>query len=166
MKSKDDKKEELKELIALTIKEREIVKLKVKRLSKHAKLPTYATEGSACMDIYAVEDVMLDPRVVKFVRTGLAVAVPDGWEMQMRPRSGMAVKYQIVILNSPCTVDSDYRGELMLGMKNLSSKHYYVNIGDRIAQMVLKRVPLIELEEVEELDDTERSDGGFGHTGR
>lgn len=146
--------------------ERKIIDLKFKKLSEKAQTPTYGTDGAACMDVYAIEDYTLSPRIVTLVRTGLAFEVPEGYEMQIRPRSGLAVKHQLIVLNSPGTLDSDYRGELMVGMKNISNKHYVILEGDRIAQIVLKEVPLVVLHEVDELSDTDRAEGGFGHTGK
>ena len=135
-----------------------------KKLHKNAQMPTYGTTGSACMDLYVVEDYYIKSGYVVLMRTGLAFEVPYGYEIQIRPRSS-AVKNQLLILNTPGTVDSDYRGEVRIGVKNISNTGVSVKTGDRVAQMALKEVPLVLLHEVEELSETERGAGGFGHTG-
>ena len=136
-----------------------------KKLHKDAKIPTYGTVQSACMDLYVVEDYYLRPGDVKVMRTGLAFEIPNGYEMQIRPRSS-AVKNQLLILNTPGTVDADYRGEILVGVKNINTTDYAIKKGDRVAQMALREVPLVLLHEVKELSDTERGGGGFGHTGK
>ena len=136
-----------------------------KKLHKNAKLPTYGTRESACMDLYAIEDYYIRPGMVVLIRTGLAFEIPNGYEIQIRPRSS-AIKNQLLILNTPGTVDADYRGEVMVGVKNISAVDYAVKKGNRIAQMALKEVPLVLLHEVKELSDTERGGSGFGHTGK
>lgn len=131
-------------------------------------LPAYATEGSAGMDICAaVEgDLVLSPGETVLVPTGFAIALPPGYEAQVRPRSGLAVKHQIGILNSPGTIDSDYRGEVKIILTNFGKQEFIIRRGERIAQMVIARYARAAWEERETLDDTRRGAGGFGHTGR
>lgn len=130
-------------------------------------LPSYMTPGSAGMDICAsvIEPVLIEPGERSLIPTGLRVAVPEGYELQIRPRSGLAVNYGIGILNAPGTIDSDYRGEIKVILINLGREHYTVRRGDRIAQMVLCQVSKAHLDLEESLPETTRSDGGFGHTG-
>ena len=131
------------------------------------QLPAYATPQSAGMDLRAnIEDpITLRPLERRIVPTGLYIALPEGYEAQVRPRSGLALKHGITVLNSPGTIDSDYRGEIGVLLVNLSDTPFVINAGERIAQMVVARHEQAELIEVEELDDTERGDGGYGHTG-
>ena len=135
--------------------------------SKH-QLPSYATELSAGMDIRAnlTEPVVLKPLERKLIPTGLYIALPEGYEAQMRPRSGLALKHGITLLNTPGTIDADYRGEIGIILVNLSSEPFIVNDGERICQMVIATYSQISWKPVEVLDDTERGTGGFGHTGR
>ena len=135
--------------------------------SKH-QLPSYATELSAGMDIRAnlTEPVVLKPLECKLIPTGLYIALPEGYEAQMRPRSGLALKHGITLLNTPGTIDADYRGEIGVILVNLSSEPFTVNDGERICQMVIATYSQIDWKPVEVLDDTERGAGGFGHTGR
>ena len=130
-------------------------------------LPSYATTGSAGMDIRAnVENpITLQPLERYLVPTGLFIELPEGYEAQIRPRSGLALKQGITCLNSPGTVDSDYRGELKVILINLSNTMQVINNGDRIAQMVIAKTAMAELFLVQQLNDTVRGDGGFGHTG-
>ena len=131
------------------------------------QLPAYATPQSAGMDLRAnIEDpITLRPLERRIVPTGLYIALPEGYEAQIRPRSGLALKHGITVLNSPGTIDSDYRGEIGVLLINLSDTPFVINAGERIAQMVVARHEQAELIEVEELDDTERGAGGYGHTG-
>lgn len=131
------------------------------------QLPAYATPQSAGMDLRAnIEDpITLRPLERRIVPTGLYIALPEGYEAQVRPRSGLALKHGIMVLNSPGTIDSDYRGEIGVLLINLSDTPFVINAGERIAQMVVARHEQAELIEVEELDDTERGAGGYGHTG-
>lgn len=131
------------------------------------QLPAYATPQSAGMDLRAnIEDpITLRPLERRIVPTGLYIALPVGYEAQVRPRSGLALKHGITVLNSPGTIDSDYRGEIGVLLINLSDTPFVINAGERIAQMVVARHEQAELIEVEELDDTERGAGGYGHTG-
>ena len=130
-------------------------------------LPTYATPQSAGMDLRAnlSESVILRPLERRLIPTGLHIALPEGCEAQVRPRSGLALKHGITVLNSPGTIDSDYRGEVMVLLINLSQEPFTVNDGERIAQMVVARHEQAELLTVSALDETERGEGGYGHTG-
>jgi dUTP pyrophosphatase len=131
-------------------------------------LPRYMTPSAAGMDICAAieTDTVLAQGAIALIPTGFAVAIPEGFEIQIRPRSGLAVNHGIGIINSPGTIDADYRGEVKIAMINLGKKDYTVHRGDRIAQMVVKKVYQARLEVVEQLDETHRNSGGFGHTGR
>ena len=134
----------------------------------HHELPAYATEGSAGMDLRAnlKEKMVLKPLERCLVPTGLFIALPQGYEAQVRPRSGLALKKGIGLLNSPGTIDADYRGEIGVILVNLSTEVFEINDGDRIAQMVIARHEQAEWIEVAELNETERGAGGFGHTGK
>ena len=130
-------------------------------------LPQYMTSQSAGMDIYAAvkKNILLEKGEIALIPTGFAIAIPEGFEAQIRPRSGLAVKHGIGLINSPGTIDSDYRGEVMIPAINLGNKSYTLRRGDRIAQMIIKRVYHARIEVVEQLDTTVRNAGGFGHTG-
>lgn len=143
------------------------MKVQIVNKSRH-ELPEYATGQSAGMDLRANIDtpITLKPLQRCLVPTGLYIALPDGCEAQVRPRSGLALKFGVTVLNSPGTIDADYRGEIRVIMVNLSSEDFVVNDGDRIAQMVVARYEQIEWSDVDVLDETERGDGGFGHSGR
>ena len=143
------------------------MKINIVNKSKHA-LPEYATIHSAGMDIRAnLENaVTLKPLERKLIPTGLFIELPVGYEAQIRPRSGLAIKKGITVLNSPGTIDADYRGEIGVIMVNLSDTPFNIADGDRIAQLVIARYEQAEWEAVEALDSTERGDGGFGHTGK
>ena len=139
----------------------------IKRLSKDVALPKYETEGSSGLDLAANtnKQIKILPGKSEIISTGLAVAIPKNFEIQIRPRSGLAAKSQISVLNTPGTIDADYRGELKVILINLSDKVFVVEKGLRIAQMVLCPVVKATLKEVTELEDTERGSGGFGSTG-
>ena len=139
----------------------------IKRLSKDVTLPKYETKGSSGLDLAANTDkqIKILPGKSEIIPTGLAVAIPKNFEIQIRPRSGLAAKSQISVLNTPGTIDADYRGELKVILINLSNKVFVVEKGLRIAQMVLCPVVKATLKEVEELENTERGSGGFGSTG-
>lgn len=143
------------------------MKVQIINKSKHP-LPQYATECSAGMDIRANlnEPIVLKPLQRCLVPTGLYISLPRGFEAQMRPRSGLALKKGITLLNTPGTIDADYRGEIGIILVNLSAENFVVEDGERIAQMVIARHEQAEWVEVETLDETERGEGGFGHTGR
>ncbi|HHB75041.1 MAG TPA: dUTP diphosphatase [Desulfobulbus sp.] len=132
------------------------------------KLPGYETPQSAGMDIGAAvgKPVEIRPGEITLISTGFAVALSEGYELQVRPRSGLAVKHGITVINAPGTIDADYRGEVKVGLVNLSKKSYVVHRGDRIAQLILAPVCRMVLRQVEQLDTTRRGAGGFGHTGR
>lgn len=142
--------------------------IQVKVLNKgHQPLPAYATPQSAGMDIRANinEPITLRPMERHLVPTGLHIALPAGFEAQMRPRSGLALKHGLTVLNSPGTIDADYRGELMVLLINLGDRDFVINDGERIAQMVIARHETADFIAVEMLDETERGEGGCGHTG-
>tara|TARA_A100001234_G_scaffold120851_1_gene105975 strand:+ start:3021 stop:3458 length:438 start_codon:yes stop_codon:yes gene_type:complete len=145
-----------------------MVKILVKKLNSRVKLPSYKTKGSSGMDLMAFlnEPISINPQTSKLIPTGISIAIPENTEVQIRPRSGLAAKNNISILNTPGTIDSDYRGELKVILYNHGDKEFIVNNGDRIAQMVL--VPIIKatFEEVESLPETIRGEGGFGSTGK
>ena len=133
----------------------------------HHALPSYATEQSAGMDLRAniEEPITLKPMQRALIKTGLFMALPPGFEAQVRPRSGLALKHGITVLNTPGTIDADYRGEIGVVLINLGDKDFVVNDGERIAQMVIARHETAIIREVEVLEDTERGAGGYGHTG-
>ena len=143
------------------------MKIKIVNRSHHA-LPQYATALSAGLDLRAnlEEDITLQPMERRLVPTGLSIALPEGYEAQVRPRSGLALKHGITLLNTPGTIDADYRGEIGVIMVNLSDTPFNIADGDRIAQLVIARYEQAEWEAVEALDSTERGDGGCGHTGK
>lgn len=131
-------------------------------------LPQYQTTGSAGFDLMAAVDqpVAVAPGRIALIPTGLAMAIPTGYEGQVRPRSGLAVKQGLTVVNAPGTIDSDYRGEVKVGLINLGQKETVINRGDRIAQLIIAPVIQVDFKEVAELPDTDRGAGGFGHTGR
>lgn len=142
--------------------------IKVRIINKGRQpLPAYATPQSAGMDLRANidEPIILQPLERRLVKTGLFIALPEGYEAQIRPRSGLALKHGITVLNTPGTIDADYRGELMVLLVNFSAEPFVVNDGERIAQMVIAKHETAELQVVAELDETERGTGGYGHTG-
>lgn len=140
----------------------------VKRLPNNddLPLPTYETAGAAGMDLRAAESVILEPGARHLVSTGLSIALPEGFEAQVRPRSGLAVKHGVTVLNAPGTIDCDYRGEIKVPLINHGQDTFIIARGDRIAQMVIAPVTRINWAEVETLDETARGAGGFGSSGR
>lgn len=136
-----------------------------KRLNELAVLPQYANPGDAGMDLCSVEAKTVEPRGRALVKTGLAIELPAGFEAQVRPRSGLALKHGITVLNAPGTIDSGYRGEVGVILYNTSDVPFNVEAGMRIAQMVIARVESVVVLEIDELSDTERGEGGFGSTG-
>ena len=143
--------------------------MKIKIINKsHHPMPAYATPQSAGMDIRAnlTEPVELKPFERKLIPTGLYIALPEGYEAQLRPRSGLALKHGLTLLNTPGTIDADYRGEIGVILVNLSTEPFTIADGERICQMVIATHALVEWEAVETLDETERGAGGFGHTGK
>jgi dUTP pyrophosphatase len=145
-----------------------LIQIALQRLPHGAELPVpaYATEGSAGMDVVAAEEITIPPGGRHAVATGFAMAIPPGYEVQVRPRSGLALKHGVTCLNTPGTIDSDYRGEVKVILANLSDTAFLVQRGDRIAQLVPAPVQRAELVSVETLDETARGSGGFGSTGR
>ena len=145
----------------------ERVRIGLKRLAHGAGLPVpaRASEGAAGMDVVAAEDVVLRPGERRAVATGFAMSIPQGWEVQVRPRSGLALRHGVTVANAPGTVDSDYRGEVKALLVNLGGEPFAIARGDRIAQLVPARVARATFHEVEQLDDTARGAGGFGSTG-
>lgn len=142
--------------------------MKIKVVNRgHQQLPEYATEQSAGMDLRAnIENpITLHPMERQLIPTGLYIALPAGYEAQVRPRSGLALKHGITVLNTPGTIDADYRGEVKVLLVNFSNEDFVINDGERIAQMVIARHEHATFEVVEELDETERGTGGYGHTG-
>ena len=144
------------------------MKLQILRLPGGADLPlpAYATSGSAGLDLRSAESLTLKPGARALVPTGIAIALPDNFEAQVRPRSGLAVKHGVTVLNSPGTIDSDYRGEIKVPLINHGQEDFIINRGDRIAQMVIAPVSMATLIEVESLDETDRGTGGFGSSGK
>ncbi|MFA4857820.1 MAG: dUTP diphosphatase [Candidatus Margulisiibacteriota bacterium] len=146
-----------------------MLKAQIKRLphGMDLPLPQYMTEHAAGMDLYAAvtEETIIGPGAWKLVPTGLAIALPEGYEAQVRPRSGLALKQGVSVLNTPGTVDADYRGEVGVILMNHSKNDLIIRRGDRIAQMIINKIEKITFEEVAELPESERGTGGFGHTG-
>lgn len=158
-------------LIFVTPKKKDTMQVKIKRVNEEFKdleLPHYKTHGSAGMDVMAAinDDLTIRPGEIQLVPTGIAIAIPEGYECQVRSRSGLSLKHGIFCLNSPGTIDSDYRGEVKVILANFSREDFVVKRGERIAQLVIAQYTQIHWHEVEELDDTERGDGGFGSTGK
>ena len=145
-----------------------MVKVLIKRLDPKVTIPEYKTSGSSGMDLKAFLDnkVEIKPYKSALIPTGLSIAIPNDYEVQIRPRSGLAAKSNISVLNTPGTIDSDYRGELKIILFNHGDKDFIINNGDRIAQMVLVPILKMEFEEVDSLPDTVRGQGGFGSTGK
>jgi dUTP pyrophosphatase len=142
--------------------------LRIRRLRANAVLPRYMSALAAGMDLHAAidEPLSLAPGQRALLPTGLAMAIPPGFEGQVRPRSGLALRHGVSMVNAPGTIDADYRGEVLIALINLGPEPFTVRRGDRIAQMVVQQVYQAELRLVPELDDTDRADGGFGHTGK
>ncbi len=147
------------------------VDLLIKRLSNsfnNIPLPAYATDGSSGMDVRAAleKPITIEKGKIALIPTNLSVEIPKGYEIQVRPRSGLAIKHGIGVLNSPGTIDSDYRGEVKIILFNFGDEDFIINSGDRIAQLVLAEVVVAEIEETNKLNSSERGKGGFGHTGK
>jgi len=142
------------------------MKLKIKKLSASAKLPSYQTKEAAGFDLHSAENAVINPGERKLIGTALAFEIEYGYEVQIRPRSGLAYKHGITVLNSPGTIDSDYRGEIKVLLINHSNEPFEIKTGDRIAQAVVAPVVQAEIEEVDSLSDTQRGEGGFGSTGK
>ena len=145
-----------------------MIDVQLKRLpnGEGLPLPAYATEGAAAMDICSADDYTLAFMEPRLVKTGFAIAIPAGYEVQVRPRSGLALKHGIMVVNAPGTIDCDYRGEICVILMNTQEEQFEIRRGDRIAQLVLAPVIQAQMVEVNELDETQRGAGGFGSTGR
>ena len=142
-----------------------MTKILIKRLSKEIPLPKYETNGSSGMDLAANIETIIEPGDTSIIPTGLAVSIPKGFEVQVRPRSGLAAKQKLTELNTPGTIDSDYRGEIKVILVNHGNKNFKIEKGDRIAQMIVCPVIIAQIVEVENLSDTKRGKDGFGSTG-
>lgn len=142
-----------------------MINVEIKRLDERARIPSYSTEGASGMDIAILDDVSIQPGETVVAPTGLAFAIPRGYEIQLRPRSGLSLKTDLRLPNSPGTIDSDYRGDLGVIMNNVGDEVLEFKAGDRVAQIVLNFVPKMELTVVNELTETVRDDGAFGSTG-
>jgi dUTP pyrophosphatase len=154
-------------MVSISDEECKIVRVAIKNIGKHP-LPAYHSDQAAAFDLMANLDapVVLGPMERAPIPTGVMIALPPGYEAQVRPRSGLSYKHGVTMVNAPGTIDSDYRGEWRVLLVNLSNEPYTVQDGDRIAQVVVAKCERVEWDEVAELDETVRSDGGFGHTGR
>lgn len=141
-------------------------KLKVQKIHSEAIIPNYAHKGDAGLDLYSVEEVKINPSETALIKTGIKIELPPQTEAQVRPRSGLALKYGITVLNTPGTIDEGYRGEIGVVLINHGKQIFAVEKGMKIAQMVVKPVWYVEVDEVEELSETERAEGGFGSTGK
>ncbi len=141
------------------------MKIKFKKIHEDATVPKFAKENDAGMDLHSIEETAILPSEHKLVKTGLQLELPPGYEAQVRPRSGLALKNKITVLNTPGTIDAGYRGDVGVILMNHSSEDFEIKKGDRIAQIVIAKHETPEIEEVEELDSSERGEGGFGSTG-
>lgn len=143
-----------------------MIDVKIKMLSGYAVVPSQAKPGDACYDLFSVEDIIVPPGETRLIPCGFSIEIPYGWEAQIRPRSGLAFKYGITVLNTPGTIDSGYRGEMKVILHNAGKDKFLINIGDRVAQMCIKPVYEVNFIEVESLSQSERGVGGCGSTGR
>jgi dUTP pyrophosphatase len=158
-------KEEKTDFYTVDVPNQNIVPVKIEKAHKDAIIPTYAHSDDACCDLYTVENYIIPIGAKRLMRTGIAIEIPSGYEVQIRPRSGLAVKQGLSILNAPGTVDAQYRNEIMVLGINLGHKKIAINKGDRIAQMCIKPVYKMVFEEVNKLSDSDRGLGGWGSTG-
>mgnify|MGYP000884084635 CR=1 FL=1 len=142
------------------------IDVKIKKLHPDAIIPTYGSKYAAGFDFYALEDIVILPGETNLVKTGIAMAIPEGYEIQVRPRSGMSLNTSFRVANAPGTIDSDYRGECCVIGNNIGIAPYVITKGSRIAQGVLSKIPQANFQVVEDLNDTERGQGGFGSTGK
>lgn len=142
-----------------------MLELKIRKINEEAKLPEYAHEGDAGLDLFSVEDIKILPGESKLIKTGIQMELPKDTEAQVRPRSGLALKNQITVLNTPGTIDEGYRGEVGVILINHGKEQFHVEKGMKIAQMVIKPILKVNIKEVVELTDTTRGEGGFGSTG-
>lgn len=153
------------ELLSSVLKNpREEVEVKITKIHENAVIPTYAHDSDAGADIYAVEDITIKPNSTEIIPTGIKIEIPLGYEIQIRPRSGLSAKTKLRIANAPGTIDAEYRGEIGVIMTNTGNLSHTINKGDKIAQMVIMPVPMIKWIETEELSETERGEGGYGST--
>ena len=141
------------------------ISIKVKKLSEDAHVPRAAKPGDVAFDLFSIVDYELKPGECYAVPIGISVEIPEGFEGQIRPRSGLGLKYGLTVINSPGTIDSGYRGEVHVALLNLSSETFQITKGMRVAQLAIRQVPNVQFLEVDELTDTERGEGGFGSTG-
>lgn len=141
------------------------MKIKIRKLNPEARIPEYAHNGDAGMDVYSCEDCVVNARERKLISTGLSFEIPKGYELQIRSKSGLALNYGLFLLNSPGTLDSGYRGELKVILFNTGKENYNVKKGEKVAQIILSKYEEAEIEEVSELSETARGNGGFGSTG-
>lgn len=141
-------------------------KLKIQKIHNEAIIPSYAHKGDAGLDLYSVENITINPSETALIKTGIKIQLPPQTEAQVRPRSGLALKYGITVLNTPGTIDEGYRGEVGVILINHGREPFIVEKGMKIAQMIVKPVWYVDIEEVEELSDTERAEGGFGSSGK
>lgn len=141
------------------------MKVLIEKTDKNARIPEYAHPGDAGMDLYSVDTCDIEPGEIKLIHTGIKIQLPENTEAQIRPRSGLALKNGITVLNTPGTIDEGYRGEIGIVIINHGKERFTVEIGTKIAQMVIKPVLKIEIEETQKIDNTERGEGGFGSTG-
>lgn len=141
------------------------MKIRVKRVDTQAIIPKYQTAHSAGFDLHSIDDMTIEPKSRAIIGTGLAFAIEHGYELQVRPRSGLALKHGVTVLNTPGTIDSDYRGEIKIVLINLGEEKFVIKKGDRVAQAIVKEVIQAAFSEVSELDTTARGEGGFGSTG-
>ncbi len=153
------------------MRERNTLNVRISRVNSTMNdipLPSYATAGASGMDIYAAveNDIILEKGKTVLIPTGFYIEVPQGYEAQIRPRSGLALKYGVTVLNTPGTIDSDYRGEVKIILSNFGNEDFIIHRGDRIAQLVIAPIAKVIWDEVEKLNSTERGAGGFGHTGQ
>lgn len=139
--------------------------MKIKKIKDNAIIPKYAHQGDAGVDLYSIEDYLLKPSERVLVSTGIKISIPKGYEAQIRPKSGLALNHGISIVNTPGTIDADYRGEIGIITINLGKEDFKIEKGKKIAQMIFNKVEEAEFEEVEELENTTRGEGGFGSTG-
>ena len=142
-----------------------MVKIKIKKIKDNAIIPEYAHDGDAGVDLYSTEDYLLKPGERVLVSTGIKIAIPKGYEAQVRPKSGLAIKNGLSVVNTPGTIDSPYRGEVQIIAINLGKENIKIEKQTKVAQMVINKIEEAEFEEVDELDNTTRGEGGFGSTG-
>lgn len=143
---------------------REKIKVQIQKITDNAVIPKYAHATDAGADVYAIEETIIAPGETELIKTGLKMAIPKGYEVQVRPRSGLSLKTGLRVANAPGTIDASYRGELGIIMTNISKDTYTIEPGDKIAQLVIAPTPMMDFEEVSSLDETERGEGGFGST--